>query len=32
MARNEAIHPAKEAKRYQVRDAHDYLVLSGAKP
>ena len=25
-------HPAKEAKRYQVRDARDYLVRLGVKP
>lgn len=25
-------HPAKEAKRYQVRDAREYLTKLGAKP
>ena len=25
-------HPAKEAKRYQVRDARDYLLLLGVTP
>jgi len=25
-------HPAKEAKRYQVRDAKDYLIRLGIKP
>jgi HicA toxin of bacterial toxin-antitoxin, len=25
-------HPAKEAKRYQVRDAKDFLILLGVKP
>ena len=25
-------HPAKEAKRYQVRDARDYLTKLGVKP
>lgn len=25
-------HPAKEAKRYQVRDARDYLAALGVKP
>jgi hypothetical protein len=25
-------HPAKEAKRYQVRDARAYLVILGVKP
>jgi hypothetical protein len=25
-------HPAKEAKKYQVRDARDYLILIGVKP
>ena len=25
-------HPAKEAKRYQVRDARDFLERIGAKP
>lgn len=25
-------HPAKEAKRYQVRDALEYLILLGIKP
>lgn len=25
-------HPAKEAKRYQVRDARDYLTLLGVTP
>lgn len=25
-------HPAKEAKRYQVRDARDYLLMIGVKP
>jgi hypothetical protein len=25
-------HPAKEAKRYQVRDARDFLILLGVKP
>jgi hypothetical protein len=25
-------HPAKEAKRYQVRDARDYLEKLGVKP
>ncbi len=25
-------HPAKEAKRYQVRDARDYLIQLGVKP
>ena len=25
-------HPAKQAKRYQVRDARDYLVSIGVKP
>jgi HicA toxin of bacterial toxin-antitoxin, len=25
-------HPAKEAKRYQVRDARDYLVKIGVSP
>jgi len=25
-------HPAKEAKRYQVRDARDYLARIGVKP
>ena len=25
-------HPAKEAKRYQVRDARDYLVQLGVTP
>ena len=25
-------HPAKEAKRYQVRDARDFLVKLGARP
>lgn len=25
-------HPAKEAKRYQVRDARDYLIKSGVRP
>ena len=25
-------HPAKEAKRYQVRDAREFLVLIGVKP
>ena len=26
------LHPAKEAKRYQVRDAREYLNKLGAKP
>ena len=25
-------HPAKEAKRYQVRDAREFLILIGVKP
>lgn len=25
-------HPAKEAKRYQVRDAREYLIKLGVKP
>ncbi|ADH86851.1 conserved hypothetical protein [Desulfurivibrio alkaliphilus AHT 2] len=25
-------HPAKEAKRYQVRDARDFLTRAGIKP
>jgi hypothetical protein len=25
-------HPAKEAKRYQVRDARDYLIKLGIEP
>ena len=25
-------HPAKEAKRYQVRDARSYLIAIGVKP
>lgn len=25
-------HPAKEAKRYQVRDARDFLIAIGVKP
>ena len=25
-------HPAKEAKKYQVRDARDYLTTLGVKP
>ncbi len=25
-------HPAKEAKRYQVRDAREYLIKLGIKP
>jgi hypothetical protein len=25
-------HPAKEAKRYQVRDARDYLIKIGIRP
>lgn len=25
-------HPAKEAKRYQVRDAREYLVKLGVRP
>lgn len=25
-------HPAKEAKRYQVRDARGYLIRLGVKP
>ena len=25
-------HPAKEAKRYQVRDAREFLLLIGVKP
>jgi hypothetical protein len=25
-------HPAKEAKRYQVRDARDYLIRLGITP
>ena len=25
-------HPAKEAKRYQVRDAREYLIKIGVKP
>ena len=25
-------HPAKEAKRYQVRDARDYLIALGVTP
>lgn len=25
-------HPAKEAKRYQVRDARDYLIKLGVRP
>ena len=25
-------HPAKEAKRYQVRDARDFLISIGVKP
>jgi HicA toxin of bacterial toxin-antitoxin, len=25
-------HPAKEAKRYQVRDAREYLIRLGVKP
>ena len=25
-------HPAKEAKRYQVRDARDFLIRIGVKP
>jgi len=25
-------HPAKQAKRYQVRDARDYLMSIGVKP
>jgi hypothetical protein len=25
-------HPAKEAKRYQVRDARDFLIKIGVKP
>jgi len=25
-------HPAKEAKRYQVRDAKDYLIKLGVRP
>lgn len=25
-------HPAKEAKRYQVRDAREYLIRIGVKP
>lgn len=25
-------HPAKEAKRYQVMDARDYLLMIGVKP
>lgn len=25
-------HPAKEAKRYQIRDAREYLIKIGVKP